>query len=70
MRTEYTVKDEFLISGSKVIVLDKKREFTSFENSHILVDDKKLPYKLTHNENWLIVDTDIALKGKKIEIVS
>ena len=70
MRTEYIVKDEFLINGSKVIVLDKKRNFTASQNSHIFVDNKVLPYKLTHNDDWLIVDTDIVLKGKKIEIVS
>ena len=70
MRREYKVTDEFLINGSKVIVLDEKREFSTSESSHILIDNQSLPYKLTHNENWLIVDTDIVLKGKKIEIVS
>ena len=70
MRTEYTVVDEFSIENSRVIVLDKKREFTASESSYVLVGAQRLSYKVTHNENWIILETDISLKGKKIEIVS
>lgn len=70
MKTEYTVIDEFSIKNSKVIVLDEKRKASTSESYYILVDNHKFPCELTHNENWLIVNTDVSLKGKKIEIVS
>lgn len=66
MSDSYIVVDEFTIKDSKVLALNRKREFKDFNTSNITIDGKSYPYGLTHNEFWITVKTDVALIGKEV----
>lgn len=68
--TVYTIIDEFEVKGKemfgKMIGLDKKILFDDFNASEIKVDGESYKFSLTHNETWIIVQTDNQLLGKKL----
>lgn len=66
MKSEYTVVDNFSVKGRRILVLDKKRTFTDFNTSEIVVDGTTYPYQLTHNDYWIVVDVDEDFSGKQI----
>lgn len=69
MKNKYKIIDEFEVKDSKVLVLDKPRSIDDFHTSIIDVDGKQYHYSLTHNEEWIIVNTKSSLIGKEIVFV-
>lgn len=69
MINKYKIKDEFEVKDSKVLVLDKPRSIDDFDTSYIEVDGKKYHYSLTHNEEWITVNTKSSFIGKEIVFV-
>lgn len=71
MKIAYRVTDEFKVKDSKVLVLDRQRCLVKDSAPLIFImDGKNYTYKLTHNRNWIIVDSDDKFEGNVIEIVN
>ena len=68
MNGQYTVIDEFIVNSAKVLVLDKKRTLAKGDKYSLVMGENEYPYRLTHNDNWIIVDSNVSFKGKQIEM--
>ena len=69
MTFKYIITDEFIVKDSKVLVLDRQRCLVKDSAPLIFImDGKTYTYKLTHNRNWIIVDSDDKFEGNVIEI--
>lgn len=66
MTKQYTIVDEFNVKSSKIIVLNERLDIADLKRSNIVIDNTIIPYGLTHNEKWLIVNSNNQFKGKKI----
>jgi hypothetical protein len=62
----YSIVDEFSINDKKIAVLNEKRAFQDYNTQNVLVGGKKIPYSLTHNELWIMLQTDEILLGKEV----
>lgn len=69
MGSRYTVVDEFHVKDNKILVLNKKRAIQDFNTSKIDVDGQSYTYGLTHNETWVMVQTNKNLIGKELVFV-
>lgn len=69
MTTDFKVVDEFMVKDTKVLVLDNEIDLRE-ENKYIQVDDQKIPYSLTHNLQWILVNTNAVLRGKEIRFTN
>ena len=70
MTKQYTVVDEYNIKGSKIIVLNERLDIADLKRTNIVIDNIIMPYGLTHNEKWLIVNSNYQFKGKNITFAS
>lgn len=55
MQRFYTVTDDFVVSGGRVLALDKSRDIEDYGAKEIVVAGNKYPFELTHMEQWIIV---------------
>lgn len=70
MTKQYTVVDEYNIKGSKIIVLNERLDIADLKRTNIVIDNIIMPYGLTHNEKWIIVNSNHQFKGKNITFAS
>lgn len=71
MTQEYIVKDSFYVSKkpkTQVLVLDHQRELQKSDSLEFLIEGRSVPFLLTHNDFWIIVEDDADYKNKKIVI--
>ena len=70
MTKQYTVVDEYNIKNSKIIVLNERLDIADLKRTNLVIDNIIMPYRLTHNEKLLIVNSNQQFKGKKITFAS
>ena len=66
MKHKYTVIAEMPIKDSVVLTLDSPRSDDDFLADHIVVDGKKMPYHLTHDESLIILKDGTGYLNKEI----
>jgi len=69
VNNRYTVVDEFMVKGNKILVLDKKIDFKDFRASSVMVSDDVFPFGWTHNEFWVTIQSDKQFLGKELVFV-
>ena len=70
MSMQYNIVDEFNVKDSKIIVLNERLKVEDMKCNNIEIDGITIACGFTHNEKWLIVNSNYKFKGKKITFVS
>lgn len=62
----FKVVSEFDLKGRKILTLDKPQTSDEYRTTHIICENKKFAYGLTHNDYLIWVESDKSLLGKEI----
>lgn len=66
VKHKYTVIAEMPVKDSVILTLDSPRRDDDLYADHIVVDGKKTPYQLTHNETLIILKSGTGYLNKEI----
>ena len=66
MEIEYKIVDDFYARHLHLITVDRKIDISDLSKGYLYVEGEKVNYRLTHNEHFLIVDTEKNLLGKTV----
>lgn len=67
MKTGYSVERAFSIKDSMILVLNRKMDLEDFDKKYIKDKDTRIPYRLTHNDFFIMIDERRDLSGHQIE---
>lgn len=62
----YKVVDAFYVKESTVLVLDRKIDILDLKRSFLEDNGKKIPFSLTHNDFWVVVNGMHDLKNHSV----
>ena len=65
MDSFYIIVDSFQVKDKTVLAFDRKLDDDVLRSKYIYVDGEELPFYLTYNEYWLMIDGEQNFTGKR-----